>query len=58
MKQLVLMEEFKCDLNEELKYYLGEKRVKSAHELAILADELINGEGKIRPRINRMPCER
>lgn len=51
LKQLILMEKFKSGLSEQLKCYVVEKRVESAHELAILADEYTptNKKHRIRP---------
>lgn len=39
LKQLILMELFQNSMPEEMKTYLNERKLKSSHEMAILADE-------------------
>lgn len=58
------MEEIKSGLSDELKCYMGEERVESAHELTILADEhaLTHRKGNIWPMTHmfsegRIPTE-
>ena len=41
LKQLVIIEDFKNGLNNQLKLDVEEKRVRTAQELAVLADEYV-----------------
>lgn len=50
LKQLILMEEFQNSMPEEMKTNLNERKLKSSHEMAILADEydIVHKKTKVR----------